>query len=98
MGSLKYFLGIDVAQDIARLFLCQWKYALDILIETGMLACKPSSFPMEQQHKLSSDTGDPIPNPSQYQWLIGRLIYLMITRPDISYVVHILSQFMQDPR
>jgi len=98
LGPLKYFLGIEVARAPTGIFLCQHKYTLDILTETGMLASKPSSFPMEQQHKLSSDTGDPLFDSGRYQRLIGRLIYLTITRPEITYSVHILSQFMQDPK
>nr|CAD1835983.1 unnamed protein product [Ananas comosus var. bracteatus] len=53
---------------------------------------------MEQQHRLSTDSGDPILDPGQYRRLVGRLIYLTITRPKLCYSVHILSQFMQDPR
>ena len=98
LGPLKYFLSIEVARAPAGLFLCQRKYTLDILTETGMLGSKPSPLPIEQQHKLSSDSSDPISNPGQYRRLIGRLIYLTITRLDIQYAVHILSQFMQDPR
>jgi len=98
LGPLKYFLGIEVARAPTGLFLCQRKYTLNILTETGMLRSKPSLFPMEQQHKFSSDTEDPISTPGQYRWLIWRLIYLTITRPKITYAVHILSQFMQDPR
>ena len=63
-----------------------------------MLASKPRSFHMEQHHKLSSNIRDPIPDPGQYKRLIGHLIYLLITRPDITYPIHILSQFMQDSR
>jgi len=98
LGSLKYFLGIEVARAPTGLFLCQRKYTLDILTETGMLGAKPSFFPMEQQHKLSFNSGDPISDLAQYHRLVGRLIYLAITRPDITYPIHILSQFMQKPR
>jgi len=52
---------------------------------------------MEQQHKLCNDSGDIISDHAQYCCLVDRLIYLTITRPDIAYSVHILSQFMQDP-
>ena len=62
-----------------------------------MLGAKPVSFPMEQNHKLSHDTGEPLVDASQYRRLIGRLLYSTITRPDIMYPVYILSQFMQTP-
>jgi len=63
-----------------------------------MLGAKPTSFPMEQNIRLTTGSGAPISNPSQYRQLVGRLLYLTITRPDITYAVNILSQFMQGPR
>ena len=53
---------------------------------------------MDQKLHLTSDSSDPLPNPSQYYRLIGRFTYLTITRPDITYPVDVLSQFMQDSR
>ena len=98
LGPLKYFLGIEVARSPHGLFLCQRKYALDILSESGMLGAKPVAFPMEQSHRLTTESGSPIADPSRYRRPVGRLLYLTITRPDLTYSVHILSQFMQDPR
>ncbi|XP_058005406.1 uncharacterized mitochondrial protein AtMg00810-like [Hevea brasiliensis] len=98
LGKLKYFLGIEVGHSPDGLFLCQRKYALDILTECGMLGCKASPFPMEQQHRLSVDSGEKLSDVSKYRSLVGRLIYLTITRPDLTYAVHILSQFMHEPR
>ncbi|GKV37323.1 hypothetical protein SLEP1_g45363 [Rubroshorea leprosula] len=97
LGRLKYFLDIEVARHPSRIFLCQRKYTLDILFESEMLGAKPVSFPMEQKLKLTLDGGSPLPNPMQYRRLVGQLIYLTITRPEISFSVHILSQFMQAP-
>ena len=98
LGSLKYFLGIEVARSSLGLFLCQRKYTLDIISETGLLGAKPSAFPIEQNHKLGLATGEFVPDPESYRRLVGRLIYLAVTRPDLAYSVHILSQFMQEPR
>ena len=70
LGALKYFIGIEVARSPKGLFLCQPKYTLDILTETGMLGAKTSSFPMEQNHKLSADTGNLLEDASQYRRLI----------------------------
>ena len=98
LGPQKYFLGIEVARSPQGLFLCQRKYALDISSESRMLGAKPAGFPMEQNHRLTSEFGSPIADTSKYRRLVGRLLYLTITRSDLQYSTHILSQFMQDPR
>jgi len=75
MGTLKYFLGLKVARGHVGLFLSQQKYTLDILLKMDMLGSKPSSFPMEPQHKLSYDADDPSPDPVVHRRLVGRPIY-----------------------
>ena len=60
LGVLKYFLGIEIARGLARLFLCQRKYTLDILTECGMLGAKPFTFPMEQHHRLVANNRAPL--------------------------------------
>ena len=98
LGPLKYFLGIEVARSKTGLFLCQRKYALEIVEECGLLGAKPTDFPMETNHKLGLASGRFLADPTQYRRMVGRLIYLTLTRPELSYSVHILSQFMQAPR
>lgn len=96
LGRLKYFLGMEVARNDSGFFVCQRKYVLDILSETGLLGSKPASTPIELNHKLSVAIGPPA-DVKQYRRLVGRLIYLVNTRPELSYTVHILTQFMQSP-
>ncbi|CAH9147462.1 unnamed protein product, partial [Cuscuta epithymum] len=98
LGVMKYFLGLEVARNPTGIFLCQRKYVLDILTETGMLGARPASFPIVQNHGLQTVEGPLYDNPDQYRRLVGKLIYLTLTRPDICYAVHVLSQFMQSPR
>ncbi|KAK3030701.1 hypothetical protein RJ639_034877 [Escallonia herrerae] len=98
LGKLKYFLGIEVAWSTIGVSLSQQNYVLDILSESGLLGSKPSSTSMDQQHKLTPDAGSMCVDLGQYRRLVGRLLYLTITHPDISYAVHVINQFMHAPR
>uniref|UniRef100_A0A2N9IR39 Fibronectin type III-like domain-containing protein n=1 Tax=Fagus sylvatica TaxID=28930 RepID=A0A2N9IR39_FAGSY len=98
LGKLHYFLGIEVARSKAGISLSQRKYTLDILQDTGYLGSKPVATSMESNLKLMLDEGDFIDDPDTYRRLAGKLIYLTITRPDISYAVSVMSQFMISPR
>ncbi|CAL2258010.1 unnamed protein product [Prunus armeniaca] len=97
LGTLKYFLGIEVSRSQQGIFLSQRKYVMDLLTETGMLGFKPVNTPMEENHKLGECTDHKPTNKDQYQRLVGRLIYLSHTRPDITHVVSVVSQFLHSP-
>ncbi|GKB34180.1 ribonuclease H-like domain-containing protein [Tanacetum coccineum] len=78
----------------------QIKYKLDLLSKYGMLACKPAKTPLMSKLIISNEATDDDPildNITDYQKLMGKLIYLTNTRPDVSYVVHYFSQFMHSP-
>ena len=97
LGGLKYFLGIEVYRLRLGIFLSQKKYVLDLLAETGMLDCKPVDTPIIQNHCLAKYS-DQVPiNREWYQKLVGRVIYLSHTRPDIAYAISLVSQFMHNP-
>ncbi|CAN6725171.1 unnamed protein product [Malus baccata var. baccata] len=93
LGPLKYFLGIEVATSSNGLFLNKKKYVLDLLDEANMMECKPARTPLASKLQWH-EKGEPLSDPSVYQRMVGKLIYLTITRPDISYSVSLASQFM----
>ncbi|XP_057965408.1 uncharacterized mitochondrial protein AtMg00810-like [Malania oleifera] len=98
LGKLKYFLSIEVARTARRIHLCQGKYTLDILRDSGTIGSTPARIPLDQNVRLSKEEGELLPEPALYRRLIGRLLYLTITKPELAYSVQILSQFMKDPR
>lgn len=83
-GNLTYFLGLEVARSKKEIFISQRKYLLHILDDVGILGSRYTNFPMEQNLKLLPDEGE-INDLAKYRRLICRLIYLTITRPDITY-------------
>ena len=97
LGNLRYFLGISVDRSNQGFFLSQIKYLQDVLKYYNMLNCKKLKLPMDTHLKLTEDMGTPLEHPEEYQKLIGKLIYLTLTRPDIAYPIHLLSQFMHKP-
>ncbi|XP_061372954.1 uncharacterized mitochondrial protein AtMg00810-like [Gastrolobium bilobum] len=98
LGDLKYFLGLEVARSCKGISICQRGYALQILKDAGVTGCKSKATPMEPNIKLSQEEGDLLDDPVSYRRLIGRLLYLTITRPDLSFAVNKLSQFLAHPR
>jgi hypothetical protein len=94
LGELRYFLGIDVIHSLKGIWLLQKQYALNKLSEYGMTGCKPISIPLEQNVKLSADEGELVDDTTMYRRIVGSLIYMTITRPDLNYAIGVVSQFM----
>nr|GFB56477.1 hypothetical protein [Tanacetum cinerariifolium] len=98
LGNLRYFLGIKVMRSPQGIFICQKKYILDLLVETGMIYCKPADTPMITNQKLFMKTKAKLVNIDRYQRMVGKLIYLSHTRLDIAYAIGVVRQFMHQPQ
>ena len=97
LGYVHYYLGIEVTQHPKFIFLSQKNYIGDILNNFGMDECNPLITPMEQNLKLTSIEGKEFKDATKYRQLVGSLIYLTTTRPNLSFAIGILSRFMQKP-
>nr|XP_016476892.1 PREDICTED: uncharacterized protein LOC107798417 [Nicotiana tabacum] len=110
LGELKYFLGIELSRSQEGIAMCQRKYALEVVSELGLASAQPTTTPLEFNYKLTSiecDKQIPKTGPTVdrelkdkggYPRLVGRLLYLTMTRPDIAFVVQVLSQYMHAPK
>lgn len=98
LGTLNYFLGIHAMLDRKGLFLNQTKYSLSLLRKCHMDGCKPISSPIAPGSKLSLFDGDLLPDATEYRRIVGGLQYLTFTRPDLTYAVNQVCQFMHAPR
>lgn len=87
LEKLKYFLVIELVRSKEGIYICQRRYAIDLLIEVGLTGSKPSKIPLEQNLKLSKGDGEPLSNSLIYRRLVGKLMYFTITRLDLAYSV-----------
>eukprot|EP00253_Pinus_taeda_P034159 PITA_34159 len=87
LGSLHYCLGLEVCRDTGQTFLTQGKYVRNMLEKFGMDQCRSTTTPLQQNLKLSSDDGTTEVDATMYRQLVGNLIYLTTTRPDLSYSI-----------
>ena len=95
LGRMKYFLGIEVVQTANAIFICQQKYAHEILERFGMVQSNAVANPMVPGCKLSKGgNGDLNVDATEYKRLVGSLLYLTATRPDIMYSVGMISRYM----
>ncbi|XP_024200104.1 uncharacterized mitochondrial protein AtMg00810-like [Rosa chinensis] len=96
LRPLKYFLGIEMDQSSNRIFLNQRKYVVDLLDKAGMMDSKPARTPLSSRLKIDVE-GEPLSEIYVYQRLVSKLIYLTISRPDLTCAVSLVSQFMHSP-
>ena len=97
LGMMHYFLGLEVGQYPDEIFLNQGKYVVEILKRFGMIDCKAMTTPMTTTMKLLNDDASEAIDATLYRQVIGSLVYLTNTRPNICFVVNNLSQYMFNP-
>ncbi|XP_028189629.1 uncharacterized protein LOC114375925 [Glycine soja] len=92
LGLMMFFLGMEIKQG--GVFVCQKKYAKEILKKFKLEECKEMNTPMNQKERLYKEDGTEKIDQAYFRSMIGCLLYLSVTRPDILNVVSILSRFM----
>ena len=97
MGELSFFLGIEAICSDHGLYLSQHRYILDLLIRSQMDKAKPCVTPMSTSQPLIKFVGIPFHDPHLHRSIVGGLQYLSFTRPDLAFVVHKVSKYMQNP-
>ncbi|XP_031499295.1 uncharacterized mitochondrial protein AtMg00810-like [Nymphaea colorata] len=98
LGDLHYFLGIQVQHTTSSLFLNQQRYIMDILERAQMQSCRSTVTPIVTNvYSNSTVEEEAYPNATLYRSLVGALQYLTFIRPNITYAVNYVSQFMHVP-
>ncbi|XP_057717717.1 uncharacterized mitochondrial protein AtMg00810-like [Arachis stenosperma] len=97
LGSLSYFLSLEVISTDDGIYLSQAKYVLDLLTRVGITDSRTEYAPLKHNFRFTPMDGTVFDNPTIYRQLIGGLVYLTVTRPDVAYLVHVLSQFLSAP-
>ncbi|EOY22757.1 Uncharacterized protein TCM_014834 [Theobroma cacao] len=97
LGQMSYFLGLQILQGNSGIFICQSNYIGEVLDKFKMTDCKTVATPLIPHEKLSVDKGSALENPSAFRSLIGSLLYICASRPDLMFAASYLSRFMQVP-
>ncbi|XP_057785127.1 uncharacterized mitochondrial protein AtMg00810-like [Salvia miltiorrhiza] len=97
LGLLHYFLGLEIKQGEDGVFVSQRKYVEDLLKRFNMANCKATATPMNVSEKLQLEDGIEKAEARNFRSLVGGLIYLTHTRPDIAFTVGMMSRFMHNP-
>eukprot|EP00253_Pinus_taeda_P031817 PITA_31817 len=97
MGPLHFFLGLEISQDATGIKLSQAKYARDLLERFRMTNCKPAPTPFLSGVRLEDGGDTPLVDRTLYRQLVGSLLYLIHSRPDLSYAVGVVSRYMHEP-
>jgi histone deacetylase 1/2 len=99
LGALEYFLGLEASYNSGGMTVTQRKYALDLLHRVSMENCRPTSTPLNVTEHLSRASGTPlgVEDSHRYRSVVGGLQYLTLTRPDISFAVNKVCQFLSQP-
>ena len=97
LGRMKYFLGIEVLQKADGIFITQRKYAQEILERFNMDQCNSVHNPVVPGFKLTKDEGGVEVDSTVYKQMVGSLMYLTATRPDLMFIVSLISRYMERP-
>ena len=97
LGRMRYFLGLEILQNTHGIFVCQRKYVHDVLSRFGMKDCNAVKNPIVPGTKLSRNDAGPKVDATLFKQVVGSLMYLTTTRPDLMYGVSLISRFMTNP-
>ena len=97
LGLLHHFLGMGILQTDQGVFIHQSKYAKSLLSKFGLEDCKPVSISLATSEKLKKVDGSELADEGLYRKIVGSLLYLTATRPDLMYATSLLSRFMNGP-
>ncbi|KAJ9565578.1 hypothetical protein OSB04_001544 [Centaurea solstitialis] len=97
LGMMRYFLGVEIIQNDAGIFMCQRRYAKEILERFKLQSCNSVRNPIVPESKLVKEDGGNRCDRLLYKQMVGCLMYLGASRPDLAYVLSIISRFMECP-
>ena len=97
LGHLSYFLSVEVIPTDHGILSSQQSYIVDLLTRTKMMDAKPVHTPLPTSPPITLHSGSPLKDSTEYRTIVGSLQYLLITRPDITFAVNKLSQYIHQP-